>query len=421
MLGLCVALAAGCSKEAQYIETVSPSDNPYLVQVDTFTATIVTSRPDSFITSSMPYAMIGYQVDPLMGSVYAEHALRYTLPNWEEISNKAAFDSLELVLKLNHAYAGDSSLPFRLRVDRLSQPLTNEKNQFYNNSTIAAEGGALGTFTQVLRPRATDSIRLLLSPAFGNELFQLLRSHGDAVTTVSKFQEYFRGLKLSSDSNTAGILLQFKDSIELRLHYHEPDVVNRPKTIVFQRDAAPHHFNFIRSNYSGTLLEPLNSGLEIGTTSTDNRFYLRESARLRARFNFPALKSVLQAAEFVRLMGAELEIRPVYNSAGIYPLPPTLRLYQQKTDGTLEGPLASNGTAQNGNLQTDDVYGKDTRYVFDVSSYIAGELAADNYSATQLVLQGGGGDSTLHRLVAGGTAATEYRSRLILSLLVYKK
>ncbi len=425
-LYVCVALfLAGlwaCTKEAQYIETVSPVENPYLIQVDSVTGSFVTFRPDSFLTSSSSYAIAGAAKDPLLGSVYAAHYLRYVLPTWDDISNNTAFDSLELVLKLNHAFTGDTSLPLHLTVDRLSAGLTNEKGAFYNTSVVAANGGLLGEFNAVVRPLSTDSIRILLNPSFGDELFRLLRSRGDAVSTSDKFTEYFKGLRIAGDSTRPSVLLQFTDSVKLNLHYHVNDVVNRPQVIAFNKAAAPNKFNQVVQRFSGTPWATLDRQLEVDGNTTGNLFAVEDFNRLRTQIVFPGIKNILQASDYVKVMGATLELRPNAASMEKYPLPRTLQLYQQLEDGTLAGPMtASDGKAMNGSLLIDQVYGKDTRYTFDVSAYILAQLTASNFTATRLVLTGAGGDSTLTRLVGNTASAASLRSRLILTLLVYKK
>ncbi|MFT4024813.1 MAG: DUF4270 family protein [Flavihumibacter sp.] len=411
-----------CTKETQYIETVSPVDNPYLVQVDTISGSFSTFRPDSFLTSSASYGIAGYIKDPLLGTVYAAHHFRYTLPTWDDIPNNTAFDSLELVLKLNHVFTGDTSVPLRLTVDRLSQALTNEKSTFYNNSNIAADGGRLGEFNALVRPRATDSIRILLSPAFGEELFKLMRTRGSAVSTADKFTEYFKGLRIAGDSTQPSMLLQFKDSVALRLHYHKNDVVNQKEVITFNKAGSPNKFNRIVQRFAGTQWAALDSRLEVNAANSNNLFAIEEFNRIRTQIVFPYIKNVLQASDYVKVMGATLEIRPMSGSTEKFPLANSLQLYQQREDGALAGPMTnSEGTAMNGSLFIDNIYGKDTRYTFDVSNYILAQMSADNFTATRLVMAGVGGDSTLTRVVGNTTAASNLRSRLILTLLVYKK
>jgi hypothetical protein len=58
--------------------------------------------------------------------------------------------------------------------------------------------------------------------------------------------------------------------------------------------------------------------------------------------------------------------------------------------------------------------------LFDVTNYVLQEIGADNYSSQKLVMAIGGGDSTLSRFTGNTTAAPSLRSRLIVSMLVYK-
>lgn len=422
LLFLFFIIIMACTKRSQYIDTISPAENPYLLQLDSFSGNFTSFRADSFVTSSAATGLAGFCRDPLLGTIWAAHYWRYQLPEWTDIANNTAFDSLELVLKLNHAYTGDSLAAINLSVDRLSQSISNDQNIFYNTTAFSSAAGRLGDYSQVIRPLTTDSIRILLSPLFGAELFNHLKARNDVVGTEDKFNEYFKGLRLSGDSSQPAMLLQFKDSISMHLHYHENAIVNLKKTITFNKAGSPYRFNQVRQNFSGTAWAGLNAGSEIATTLTGNQFALEEFYRLRTRISFPDIKSVLQASDYVKVMAASLEIKPATDAGHNFPLPPGLQLFLQKEDGTLEGPLTGiDGNAQNGGLFIDAIYGKDTRYLFDISDYILSELSADNFTSTKLVLAGNGTDSSLNRLVANTTAASNLRSRLILTVLVYKK
>ncbi|WP_160290265.1 DUF4270 family protein [Flavihumibacter solisilvae] len=417
---VCLLLWTACTREAQYIETVTPSENPYLVQVDSFQGNFTVYREDSFVTSTSAFALAGFHHDPDFGTVRSEHFVQMGLPTIPELANSARFDSIELVLKLNDASYGDTMSRFALQAYRLEEQLYNEKKIFYNTSRFTATQ-SLGSFNAVVRPQADDSIRFLLSASFGSELFGLLRTKSVITGNEEQFLQYFKGLRLAVDTSQTNVMFGFGKDLVMRLHYHEDDGNIHRKSIDFIPSASPYQFNYIFRRYGNSELSPLQSSKDANAALMNNRFFLQEFFRIRTVIDFPDISQLPKTADFVKVLNAQLEIRPVSTTGSYYGLPPALNVYQLQADQTMVGPiLNSEGSAQDGDLSLDAVYGKDTRYLFDVTNYVLQEIGADNYSSQKLVLAIGGGDSTLSRFTGNTTAAPSLRSRLIVSMLVYK-
>lgn len=423
LTGLVFIFLLACTRQSQYIDTVSPTENPYLLQVDTFSGDFVVYREDSFSTSSSSFAILGYHKDPMIGSFYCEYYNRFQLPvELPEIPNSARFDSIELILKTNDAWYGDSSKTFSIRVNRLVSDISSEDNVFYNTARIQASVQTLGNSQVRLRPQADDSLRILLDPAFGNELFQHIKNKSAEISTEAKFLEYFKGLRLSVDSTVTDIIIGLQHAISMKLHYHEDDGNIQRKEISFLPDDAPYHFNYIRRNFLGSRLEAMGSSKEVNASGMSHAFFLQEFTGIRTRIGFTGVKEILKQASYVKVLNAQLEIKPLNNSYAHYSLPSSIHLYQQKSDQTLQGPLTNaDGSTQNGSLSIDRLYGKNTRYVYDVTDFVNSELSANNFTTTRLVLAIDGSDSTLTRLAGNSTAAPELRSRLIVSMLIYQK
>ncbi|ULQ54575.1 DUF4270 family protein [Flavihumibacter fluvii] len=420
LLSVVLSLLIACTKQAQFISTISPSENPYVLQVDSFSGNFVVFREDSFVTSNDTFALVGHHIDSLFGRTSCEHFTRFELPGLGDIPNSAQFDSIELILLTDHRSYGDSSGLMKFSVQRLSASISNETNKFYNTTEFATYPRELGYRQTVLRPNLNDSLSILMDKDFGLELFSLFKAKATEVTSSERFQEYFKGLRIYADSGQTSQVVSFKKSLVLRLHYHE-DVGNTiAKTIDLQSSTSNYQYNRIRRNFSGSALAALQSAKEINAADLGNRFFLQELLRIRTRINFPNISEILKTSDYVKILNAQLEIKPVAGSWAMYPLPTEMNVYLRKADQTLSSALLNTeGSAQNGNLSLDNLYGQQTNYVFDVTDYLATEMTATSYTTQQLVLVPSGNQSLMSRLAGNTTGSSNLRSRLIVSILVY--
>jgi hypothetical protein len=306
-------------------------------------------------------------------------------------------------------------------VERLSSPIANENNQFYNTTTIPSYSNSLGGTTLRYRPVADDTISLPLDDNFGRELFAQFKAKADAVSSNDKFQEYFKGLKIFTNQKSPSQVVAFKRTITIRLHYHE-DVGNIiPKQVDINSSGSGFQFNAITRSYAGSALAAFQTAKEINAASLGNRFFLQEMLRIRTRINFPGIKAVLQAADYVKILNAQLEVKPVAGSWVQHPIPAVMQVYTQAIDQSLSAALTNSaGQAQNGSLTIDNLYGTGTNYLYDVTDYLNTELTATNYTTKNLVLVPAGLQGQLSTLVGNTTSAAALRTRLIISLLVYK-
>lgn len=410
-----------CSKQAQYISTVTPGENPYIIQVDSFQGNFVVFRTDSFLTSSDTFALIGHHRDTLFGSTSCAQYARFEWPGLADIPNSAKYDSIELILQNNYNAYGDSTAPMQFYVARLFAPISNETNQFYNTMKPATYPGIVGAASLRLRPHADDSIRIRIAEDLGLELFNNIRSKADVVSSTDKFQEYFKGLKLYTDQEVTSQVASFKRSIILRIHYHEDDGNITAKQIDIKSSGSTFQFNGIDKEYTGSALAAMQSAREVNSAALGNRFFVQEMMRIRTRIDFPGIRDVLTNSDYVKVLNAQLELKPVGSSWVQYPVPNQMNIYTRKIDQSLSAALINGeGQSQTGSLSIDNLYGTDTRYLYDVTDYINSELSATAFTTEQLVLIPSGTQGLMSRLAGNTTQSTEQRTRLIISLLVYK-
>lgn len=409
-----------CTKQAQYISTVTPSENPYLVQIDSFNGNFVVYREDSFITSNDAFALIGHHYDPLFGNTKSSFYSLFNNPSTEELSNATKFDSIELIMNTGKQNYGDSMQPFTVVVSRLVESIANDDDRFYNTTQFATDGKVMGTATKLLRPSADDSMSIPLDKTFGLELFTLIKAKSSQVSSSERFVEYFKGIKIQTDSISTAQVVGFQKTMTIRIHYHEDDGNIIQKHIDLGSASSPYQFNHIDRNFIGSALAPLQAVKEVNATDLQNRFFVQNLFRIRTRISFPAIRELLKVSDFVKILNAQIELKPTRSSWVNYPLPAGLNVYQLLADQTLSTALTNSGGAtQEGNLTIDQIFGEQTSYVFDVTDYLINELTTNAYTTQQLVLLQASSDSSLHRFAGNTTNAAELRSRLIISTLVY--
>lgn len=413
-----------CNKEVAYIGSTSPSNNPYLLELDTFDAQAVIYRPDSFVTAGKGSMFAGIQKDPDLGVMKMTPYFRMSLPSTTPpLDNNSYYDSITLTIKPNKTYYGDTNSVFKISVDRLSDEMTNSNGDiFYNTSSFNVYPQSLGTAAVKFRPNAGDSILVKMDDKFGSTLFNLLKTKALNIIDTGLFKVFLKGIRLTSDpSNNVIYSLPVSDSnIQMQIHYHQDVGTPIAKLINFGLSKTTNYcFTNVTADRSNTKLYQLNTQIE--TPATDI-LVNDEMTQLRTRLFFPGVGNVQKLANYARILRAILEIKPVASrNSSFYPLPPALNLYTYDIAGVLNGPLLIPGTSttQNGSLVVDNVFGRDTKYTFDITDYINTQLTATTYTAKQLVIMTPGIQTKLTNLVAGMPVNSAYRTRLILSVILY--
>ena len=221
----------------------------------------------------------------------------------------------------------------------------------------------------------------------------MLKSNSPILKDNAQFTNYFKGLRIEATSN--GVSYGFKDSVVMRLYYHQTDVFRQNLYLDFALFNKSIQFNNISYDRSGTQLTILNTkNNEAISTETGNNGYLQPGTGLYLKISFPNIRKLLERTDFIKIIKADLVVQPAAGSFNnFYSLPPVLQA--ATTDGgnepgaaltTVTGTVSATET---GNLTIDNVYGTGTNYTYDVTAYLQQQIAiaANNKNGLSLSRQ----------------------------------
>lgn len=374
--------------------------------------------------------LFGEYADPFTGKHTAKTFFQIGLPDDVTLTDDARFDSLTLILALNHYHYGDTTLPLLMQVHELADAINYTYNdQLFNTSAIAEKTTFLGQFTGRINPNKDDSIHITLSAEKGRELFyKMLEKSGD-ISTADAFLTYFKGLSIGTGSGTAAVFgFNFSaGAVIMRMHYHTTIPYPEKKYKDFSINTSGIHFIQLLNDFKGTLLKD-NIGEDglIPTSLTNGIAYTQTNAGILLKVNFPSLRNVLQLSATVKLLRATLVMRSGETGydPGKYPLASQLLLAETNATNIAGNYVyASDGYALAAYPVFDPVYGELPVYSFDVTSSISSLLTAENSSAngfflTELLPGTGRG---LNRAVFNDGTHGSQSSKLVLSLLTLKQ
>jgi len=150
-----------------------------------------------------------------------------------------------------------------------------------------------------------------------------------------------------------------------------------------------HHYTNVTADRTGTPIAALGSSLhEIDNSLTGNVAFSQAASGITTKITFPGIRELLKTPNYVKLLNAVLIIRPKTSTFSTsYYLPNQMRLAatnilnQLGTDLTV---LSANGTptVQYGSLVTDYIYGQNTYYSYDITSYLKALLADPSINVT---------------------------------------
>ena len=241
----------------------------------------------------------------------------------------------------------------------------------------------------------------------------------DAVATDAQFIDYFKGLAIVAGSSN-NLMLGFKDSMTMRLHYRNPGVINTDAHVDFSINTNTNQFNNIEADRTGTPIAALGVGnRQLFSGQTNHAGFSQYISGAVAKIRLPYLRNILQLNDFVKIIRADLIITPVKNSfSGVYSLPPYLRLSstdQYNKAGTdLTAYSSSTGAydVQYGSLYIDQLYGTETAYSYDVTTYLQAEIAKTDNNKNGILVLPPSPTQTFNRIMIGDKNSAESKTQV---------
>jgi hypothetical protein len=422
-------LLQGCYKKTIEFGDTSENNFTKFVYIDTVEVKLSTVMIDSFPTNGASSLLLGKYKDPYLGIVSAKPFFQLGLPESTiEIPSTAVFDSLIFIIRNSDYYYGDTSRPQTIYVNELSQPINFSYNdQLYNTSSVAEKTAALGSRTLRISPFNTDSIIIRLDNAKGLELFDKLRQQSTDVTNADNFLNYFRGISLSVAPNDTSAVygLNGNSTMVMRVIYHHTIPNAENKYIDFPMQTNSYAFNQLIADRAGTVLPSSTTRvLEIPSDQTGNVAFSQSGLGLYLKMTFPSLRDVLKNDGIVKLLKADLVIRPATLSFDRfnYKLPSVLHLAETNGSNTVGNSVVdSSGTAtQFSAPYIDDIYGENSHYRFNVTSYVNLLLNSTGSADYGFYLLESWGTSLMHvnRAIINDANRSQYKTQLLLSVLV---
>ncbi len=416
---------------------VQNNNNSLIVVVDTVSVDLSTIFIDSAASAGTGTALIGNYNDNDLGYISSRSFFQVTPFAVPSITNQAGYDSIALIMRINKSFYGDTTLPVGFKVNQLQTTILHPYQQytFYTNSSFPTDPtylGSIGNVTVIPTGGYTslfenDTIRIKMSDALGNELFTMLRNQSDTVKNSQTFINYFKGLCVSALNPAPAALYGFRDTMVMRIYYHEPTLITTNKFADFKLNNRPLQFNNVTVDRSATPLQYLikptgtvQTPPETPSALTGNNAYLQPLTGLKIKISFPYLRNLLARPDFLSVLRAELIIKPKKGSYNIgnYRLPAVLNLNVTDLNNLIGGALTLNGVTQTGNLTIDYLNAGNTSYSYDISGYIGQQigLIGPNDNGLILNMPSPANDTTLNRLVLPDRVQAAVNDRVSLKL-----
>ena len=194
------------------------------------------------------------------------------------------------------------------------------------------------------------------------------------------------------------------------MHYHKPSVFEQPAIIDFGINQVNYQFNNITIDRTGSAIASIShTNNQLPSASTLHAGFSQYITGSVVKLSFPYLSNLYQLPNFIKIIKAQLIIRPLQNSyQGNYHLPSRLRLSVTDQNNYLGSDLTvssgSSNVVQYGNLFIDNLYGTQTAYTYDITNYLQAQMATTGTNQNGLLILPNGQAATFNRiLIADGT------------------
>lgn len=378
-----------CTDENDLLE-VAIGDNfissqTNVVIIDSFAVNMSTILIDSIPTSETGQLLVGQYTDKYLGDIKSTGFFQLDAPEITAINEDAIFDSLTLVLNYSGLSYGDTLQPQYFSVYRVIEDIElNDDYSLYNTSFFEYDESPVGSLSFYPKPNFKDSIEIKLDDALGKEFMNLLKDEATEITNSDDFIDFFKGLAIVPGENSSSVLsfagTDSLISMVLYSHYVEKEKIETSH--IFPMYSSSTCFNHIEANRTGTLVENLETQKqELTSNKTGNIAFIQGGLGIVTRIDIPGLSRLLEMDYRKILYKAELTIKPVPvpNGYSSDELPSELVLYNTDKYNRLVSEITTDeGESIYADFSLDEMYNKDTYYLFDLYDYVSDELS-DGY------------------------------------------
>jgi hypothetical protein len=428
------ALLSSCYKKDIQMGSDLAESYTRIITVDTIGVTLSSFVLDSFRTAGNSFALIGNYHDAFTGKTNASTFFQPGLPTLSEdattlLPKSAVYDSLVIYMRGSGYYYGDTTQPFAISVYELAQqPSPDEEHQdVWNSSDVAVKPIALATVSKFFRPSIKDTVVFRLPDTMGKDFYTKIQTKATQFSSQSLFLEYFKGLAIKPTNTTSGAVYGFNmgdSSIKIRLHYHLTLPYKQDKVIEFVMTRRDAQFNRVVTDRTGTPLQRHSTEeREFFASATTPYSFTQSGTGVYLKAKFPTLREVLKIGDVVRLMDARLVLKPVKGTYNYYGNKLPNPLFLATTDASnIAGTQLLDTTGQSVQFRApniDDIYGVNTNYSFNITSYVNALINTPGSAENGLFILEDAASSSkqINRAVIGSRQNELYQTKLILNLL----
>jgi len=342
--------------------------------IDTFSVSLSTVILDELETFGKEKILIGNYDDNYLGRIVCRSYFKIGVPTRINFDQNDTYDSLNLIIKYNGSFWGDTTNNQIINVYQLSENIDfNEEGILTNRSTFNYNPNPIGTITYTPEPTSDeDSLLIKINDNIGLDLFTKLKDGSDEVDDNDRFVDYFHGLVLIADDTYEGVVVGFDataNDAKLVLHTtrsaeHEIEEIEHE----FGMYDSTKQFNQIIYDLSSTQLSSLTEQrYELPSANSNGLAFLQNGIGLLIRVDFPSLSNILMFEQGT-IVKAELEL--LLEKTDDYPdVSSNIYLYKTNMINALQNLVASSSKTTTGGS-----YEEVTIYSFDITDYLNGEL-----------------------------------------------
>ncbi|MDR2383472.1 MAG: DUF4270 domain-containing protein [Prevotellaceae bacterium] len=407
-----------CSNEAYFkIGTSWVDTNLKMVYVDTCKAKLSTVRTDSTLTYNQGTILVGKYEDintvtgeKLTGAIKATSYIEVSNPSTSSTTfgTNVFFDSLVIEMRFNGFYMGDTlNNKMHLFVHQLEERIKREDvvvgtETYYNTTSFKYNPVPLVETAFPIRPGNTaaeifidggisvDPVRVKLPDWLGKDMFDKIINKEAEFENSENFLDYFKGLVFVAGDDVGTIIgIKADTTFKINMYYHVQEEFKAEKTLTFSINTQNQFNNIVADRTETKLLPDMFVDNEIESHLTGNQSFISAGVGLYTKIEFPDLHDILLTSAYGIVEQAILEIKPVYGTyQNFTPIPASLTISASSLSGEAESTLTdSQGQSQSGGLTVDDQFPDNTRYSFDVTSFVQNQMLAPANEKLYLTLK----------------------------------